>query len=440
MKKIYSLLILGCSSIIGFGQGKQNVTFSVDMNNYSASTYKGVYVNGLFNGWCGACNALTDADKDGVWEGTFEITADSMEYKFTLDGWTGQENLAQGLSCTKTTSGFTNRFMYYNGTDTVLPTVCFESCGKCEKVTNKMVILQVNMKNYTKSFNKLFVTGTFDGWSGNSNEMTDVDGDKIYTDTLTLTSDSIEYKFVVDAWADDEKLSEGSECTKTTSGFTNRFLKLTGNRTMPAVCWGICTECFYNVGFAVNMADYSTAFTGVFINGDFNGWCGSCNPMTDDDKDGIWTVSLPMTKDSFEFKYTIDGWNAQEALTEGSTCTKTTSGFTNRFVKLTKDLNMDTVCWNACENCEPKADNVKVIKSSDITIYPNPAHGELNVRVNGRGEMGVYQISDIQGRVIKTGVIDANIKNISVKNIPAGMYFMGINTSTGVVYKQFQLN
>jgi thiol-disulfide isomerase/thioredoxin len=138
MKKIYSLLILGCSSIIGFGQGKQNVTFSVDMNNYSASTFNVVNVNGIFNGWCGTCNALTDADKDGVWEGTFEITADSMEYKFTLDGWTGQETLAPGLSCTKTDGNFTNRFMYFNGKDTVLPTVCFESCGKCEKVTNKM--------------------------------------------------------------------------------------------------------------------------------------------------------------------------------------------------------------------------------------------------------------------------------------------------------------
>lgn len=295
MKKIYSLLILGCSTILGFGQGKQNVTFSVDMNNYSASTYSGVYVNGLFNGWCGACNALTDSDKDGVWEGTFEITADSTEFKFTLDGWTGQENLTAGSSCTKTTSGFTNRFMYFTGKDTVLPTVCFETCGKCEKVTNKTLIVQVNMKNYTKSFSKVYVTGTFDGWSGNSNEMTDADGDKIYTDTLTLTADSIEYKFAVDGWADDEKLVAGTECTKTTSGFTNRFLKLTGNRTMPAVCWGICTECFYNVGFAVNMADYAGSFTGIFVNGDYNGWCGSCNPMTDDDKDGIWTVTLPIT-------------------------------------------------------------------------------------------------------------------------------------------------
>ena len=96
MKKLYTFLVFGLASVAAFAQSKQNVTFKVDMNNYSATSYSAVYVNGSYNGWCGTCNPLTDTDQDGVWEGTFEITADSIEYKFTLDGWNGQENLTSG--------------------------------------------------------------------------------------------------------------------------------------------------------------------------------------------------------------------------------------------------------------------------------------------------------------------------------------------------------
>jgi 1,4-alpha-glucan branching enzyme len=366
MKKLYTFLVFGLASVAAFAQSKQNVTFKVDMNNYSATSYSAVYVNGSYNGWCGTCNPLTDTDQDGVWEGTFEITADSIEYKFTLDGWNGQENLTSGTTCTKTTSGFTNRFVKLNG-DVTLDKVCWNSCDACVKVTKKTIVFNVNMKQYDKSYSKVYVTGTFNGWSGNANEMTDADGDKIYSDTIELTDDSIEYKFQVDEWKDDEKLTSGSSCTKTTSGFTNRFAKLTGNKVFSNVCWASCSECTNDVTFKVDMNKYKgTSFTGVYVNGNFNGWCGSCNPLTDDDKDGIWEVKLPITQDSIEFKYTLDGWNGQESLQEGTSCTKTTSGFTNRFLKITSATVLDVVCWESCVSCANTKEKANVTFQVDI--------------------------------------------------------------------------
>jgi len=366
MKKLYTFLVFGLASVAAFAQSKQNVTFKVDMNNYSATSYSAVYVNGSYNGWCGTCNPLTDTDQDGVWEGTFEITADSIEYKFTLDGWNGQENLTSGTTCTKTTSGFTNRFVKLNG-DVTLDKVCWNSCDACVKVTKKTIVFNVNMKQYGKSYSKVYVSGTFNGWSGNANEMTDADGDKIYSDTIELTDDSIEYKFQVDGWADDEKLTSGSSCTKTTSGFTNRFAKLTGNKVFSNVCWASCSECTNDVTFKVDMNKYKgTSFTGVYVNGNFNGWCGSCNPLTDDDKDGIWEVKLPITQDSIEFKYTLDGWNGQESLQEGTSCTKTTSGFTNRFLKITSATVLDVVCWESCVSCANTKEKANVTFQVDI--------------------------------------------------------------------------
>ena len=79
-----------------------DVTFSVDMNQYAGSTAAGVFVNGSFNGWCGSCNPMDDSDGDGVWTVTLPLTQDSIDYKFTVDGWNAQENfspvtLVQGL-------------------------------------------------------------------------------------------------------------------------------------------------------------------------------------------------------------------------------------------------------------------------------------------------------------------------------------------------------
>lgn len=118
-----------------FGQA-DSVTFQVDMTNYSGS-FTTVNLNGDFNGWCGGCNPMSDANADGIWEVQLPLTADSIEFKFTLDGWTAQENFSPGGPCTKTTNGFTNRFLIIPG-DTVLPVVCYNSCAACAATGNQV--------------------------------------------------------------------------------------------------------------------------------------------------------------------------------------------------------------------------------------------------------------------------------------------------------------
>lgn len=118
-----------------FGLQAQNdtITFKVDMNNYSGS-FTTVNVNGTFNSWCGACNPMADPDMDGIWEVALPLPAnDTIEYKFTVDGWTDQENFAGGEPCTVTDGGFTNRYLTYNG-NTVLPDVCWNYCVDCASV------------------------------------------------------------------------------------------------------------------------------------------------------------------------------------------------------------------------------------------------------------------------------------------------------------------
>ncbi|NCF53672.1 MAG: hypothetical protein GWP31_03270, partial [Bacteroidetes bacterium] len=53
-------------------------------------------------------------------------------------------------------------------------------------VTPKNVTFQVDMNYVTASFTNVYVSGTLNGWSGNSNQLTDPDGDGVYEGTLSL--------------------------------------------------------------------------------------------------------------------------------------------------------------------------------------------------------------------------------------------------------------
>ena len=91
-----------------------NVTFSVDMNTYAGSQTAPytVNINGTFNGWNGTSDPMSDADGDGVWDVTLSLNSGtSIEYKFTVNGWSDQENFAGGEPCTVSSGGFTNRFL-----------------------------------------------------------------------------------------------------------------------------------------------------------------------------------------------------------------------------------------------------------------------------------------------------------------------------------------
>ena len=63
------------------------VTFNVDMSLSAMPAGSIPEVNGTFNNWCGNCNAMTDANSDGIWETTISLAAGSYEYKFSYSAW-----------------------------------------------------------------------------------------------------------------------------------------------------------------------------------------------------------------------------------------------------------------------------------------------------------------------------------------------------------------
>jgi hypothetical protein len=78
--------------------------------------------------------------------------------------------------------------------------------------------------------------------------------------------------------------------------------------------------------------------------------------MNDDDGDGVWThVQYFSAGDYHDYKFTIDGWNAQEDLTGLTDCAVETDGYWNRNFTA-GDANTSqtlTYCYGTCnETCE----------------------------------------------------------------------------------------
>ncbi|MBL6867587.1 MAG: lamin tail domain-containing protein [Cryomorphaceae bacterium] len=113
-------------------------------------------------------------------------------------------------------------------------------------VTPKNVTFQVDMSYVTASFTNVYVSGTLNNWSGNSNQLTDADGDGVYEADINLAAGNYEFKFTYDNWVGQESLDPtlDSACTLTTGAFTNRYITIgASDTTLPVYCWEECVSC-----------------------------------------------------------------------------------------------------------------------------------------------------------------------------------------------------
>ena len=377
-----------------------DVTFQVDLNDYSGA-YGTVNLNGSFNGWCGACAAMTDANADGVYDLTISLAPGTYEYKFTLDGWTAQEEFTDGDPCTSTIDGFVNRTVDITAAAT-LPVVCYNSCDACDgsgggdngggdngggtdpttttfNVDMSCATAAGAMTNGTTEITEVFVTGPWCGWcsADGYNVLTDADGDGIFTVEIADLTGTVEYKYGVNAFADQEQLVDdmvdGASCAPVTdfAGYANRQTE--AGSTANDV-FGSCSACDDNGGgtdpttttFNVDMScateagatlNGATEITEVFVTGPWCGWCAAdgYNVLTDADGDGIFSVEIADLTGDVEYKYGINGFDDQEQLVDdmvdGGTCAPITdfSGYANR--QIAAGSTADDV-FGSCSACD----------------------------------------------------------------------------------------
>lgn len=419
------------------------VTFRVDGSDM-ATAPDSMYLNGPFNGWCGTCTPMNDDDDDNIWEVTvpFDTAIDTMEYKFTANG-TDWEDLAAGTDCTLTTDGFTNRLIVIDGS-VALPAVCFGACESCDNSAKNNVTFQVDMNDYTGTFDVVNLNGNFAGWCGGCIEMYDNDGDGVY-EVIVPVPDTIEYKFTVDAWTDDETLTAGLPCTKTTDNFTNRYLEPMGDTVLDAVCWESCDACGQSstamVTFNVDMNSYAGTFDFVNVSGIFNGWCGDCAQMTDDDGDGIYSLTAPIAKGEIEWKFTMNNWEVQEEFMGGESCTRTLDGFTNRFMEVTDDVVLENFCFNHCVTCDLVSSVDDLFAEAKMTLFPNPTDGLLNVRTQNALPVTIeaVRVHNLSGQLIQNIAINQNNLDLQINtaDFGQGLFLLEVLTAEGNYFEKF---
>jgi hypothetical protein len=194
------------------------------------------------------------------------------------------------------------------------------------KVKNKspravvQVTFQVNMVNETVSADGVHLAGSWqsDPWDPSEFEMTDTDGDNIYTATIDLESGT-EYYYLFfngNAWGTQETVPEECLAGLGEPDYRNIFVG-SSNTTLDPVCFNYCVNCapFYDVTLEVNMQYQTVSPDGVYVEGTFAYYTGL--PMTNSDGE-IWTITLSMMEGSIpKYRFyngiphsggTIEGW------------------------------------------------------------------------------------------------------------------------------------
>ena len=311
----------------------------------------------------------------------------------------------------------------------------YQKSGTTSGPTTYDVTFNVDMSDYAGTIGTgVYINGTFNGWCGDCNPMTDAGGG-IWKVTLPLDPGTIQYKFTVDGWTDQEVFAGGEVCTVTDGGFTNRILEITEGVNLPVVCFNSCEACpggqgsSSNVTFNVDMSLYSDPIGTVYVNGSFNGWCGDCNPMNDAGS-GMWKVTLPLTVgESIEYKFTIDGWTVEEVFAGGESCTVTdpSGQYTNRYFMVEAgDPSIDVVCWESCEPCAVSIEE----QSNEFTVAPNPFNAEIEISSNQ--SMKEIKIIDLSGKVVASVAVDGSSKKMNLDYLTSGVYTITVETADSI--------
>ena len=376
MKKIYLSLL---SMLVMAGVSAQTaVTFNVSMlpvgmtdslhvvGNFQDPNYDNVPENPNYVNWTpsDASGLMIDEDMDLVYSTTLMLQPGRYEFKFVNgNDWPFAENVPQ--TCTVEVNGNSNRQIMV-GADAISYNVCYGECADCGQST---IRVRVDMSTVDLDADGVggeagedihpegvHMNGSFNGWDPNVfPQLQDWDGNNVWEGLIaTFTADPIEYKFINGPSWDFPNETISGPCG---AGNGNRLVNITdANTVLPVYCWSSCDPCSQPVAvtFHVDMnASCADTSPGVNLMGTATDWAAGA-PMSDDDGDGIWTLTLNLAAGSYEYKFRIGdgGWE----------------GIGNRQLTVVAETpqELPAVCFNSAEPCGA------VVAPGDVTFQIRP--------------------------------------------------------------------
>jgi hypothetical protein len=351
------------------------VTFRVDMSEFTGTIQpEGMHIAGSFptNTWTPGARPMNDQG-DGTWTWTEMMEPGfALEFKFVRgDDWpAGDENMG-GLPCSA--SGTTNRAITIPAESTILPAVCYNSCNPCDVVAETSEItFQVDMSQQTIAAEGVGISGSFNGFT--FEPMAD-QGAGIYSLTLSIEQGiTVEYKFR----NGDEFESPPAECG--TGGFSNRQLTIPdSDLTLGVVCYSGCEACAdpgdtFELTLSVDASQIDIDPAGVHIAGNFNGFSPTA---MEEAGNGIYFTTVTVAAGATALWKYLNGASFVGAETVPEACGEPDGfeGFNRSFLMAEENAALSTVCFAACEACDPVAETYTLTFQVDASAIVVDAAG-----------------------------------------------------------------
>lgn len=242
----------------------------------------------------------------------------------------------------------------------------------------RTVNFSVDMGEYAAPFDSVFVNGTWNGWCGTCEPLSDVDGDSIWTGTYMIPDGSHEFLFNLDG-VENESFQPGALCGVIAGIETHRELIISSDTSLAPSCFNSCFACGAGpdsglVTFSVDMGNYAGSFTEVAVIGSWNEWgAASSDTLSDPDNDSVWTGTFLVPGGAQIYLFSLDSSSVVESLPLQSPCGITRFAAVERTLYVDGDTTLFSYCWNRCEACDTQSDSVNVTFLVDMSYtYPSP--------------------------------------------------------------------
>ncbi|MBL7826434.1 MAG: hypothetical protein JNJ57_07385 [Saprospiraceae bacterium] len=301
----------------------------------------------------------------------------------------------------------------------------------------RTVNFKVDMNNYTANFDKVYVSGTFNNWSGDANPLTDPELDGIWEGSISVLNGAYEYKVTLDNWAAQEEFAGFEECTKRdpSGQFVNRLLLVSGDANLPEFCFNSCYDCGdeVKINFKLGMNGNTPSPDGVWLAGGGNfDVPGGKYKMSDANSDGIYEITVPRKKGFSSFYTFANGpcpdYSCKENLT-GLPCGDP-NNFNDRFLPAVDANTTVATCFGACfTNAECVSGVSNLVEDEQVfTIWGNPAVSNATMLMF---DHAAYQekeilISNAIGQVVGQWMVskDASYFEVDTTRFESGVYLV----------------
>ena len=301
----------------------------------------------------------------------------------------------------------------------------------------RTVNFKVDMNSYSPDFTNVYISGTFNNWSGDANPLADPDFDGIWEGTIAVPNGSYEYKVTLDNWAAEEQFTGAEECTKRVDQFVNRLLLVSADTDLPKFCFNSCYACGEEVkiNFKLGMGGVTPSPDGVWLAGGGNfDVPGGKYKMQDNDADGIYELVVPRKKGFNSFYTFANGpcpdYSCKENLVD-LPCGDP-ANFSDRFLpEVQSDLVVAT-CFGACfTNAEcVSGTNAPVEDAQVFSLLGNPSDAGYSVLQFGNDVSSEKHITLTNGlgqQVHQWSLNNSDVAfNLKTTDLQSGIYFVTV--------------